>query len=218
MADRVIDLSHGLDPTTPVFPGYPPVEIRILESTRYSIPGGRRALNSSQLTVGIHTGTHMDAPFHFFEDGAPIDRIDLTHCVGEAQLLRIDTPANGEIEHAQLTSYREPLARCGKVVLSTGWAKEWGRPEYFTQHPVITSDAADFLIECGVHLVGVDFPSVDRAPFLTHVALLSHNVLILENLTNLSEIRAQSFQLVAVPLKFTDRDGSPVRAIALEPS
>lgn len=87
MADRVIDLSHGLDPTTPVFSGYPPVEIRILESTRYSIPGGRRTLNSSQLTVGIHTGTHMDSPFHFFEEGAPIDRVDLAHCVGEAQLL-----------------------------------------------------------------------------------------------------------------------------------
>jgi arylformamidase len=102
--------------------------------------------------------------------------------------------------------------------LSTGWAKQWGRPEYFTQHPVIASDAADFLIECGVHLVGVDFPSVDQAPFLTHVALLSHNVLILENLTNLSEIRSPSFRLVAVPLKFTGRDGSPVRAIALEVS
>jgi arylformamidase len=218
MEDRVIDLSHALDPTTPVFPGYPPVEIRVLESTRYSIPGGRRPLNSSQLTVGIHCGTHMDAPFHFFEDGAPIDRIDLGHCVGETELLRIDTPANGKIERAQLTSYREPLARCGKVVLSTGWAKEWGRPEYFTQHPVITPDAADFLIECGVHMVGVDFPSVDHPPFLTHVALLSHNVLILENLTNLSEIRAQSFQLVAAPLKVTGRDGSPVRAIALEVS
>ena len=218
MADRVIDLSHGLDPTTPVFTGYPPVEIRILESTRYSLPGGRRALNSSQLTVGIHTGTHMDAPFHFFEDGASIDRIDLAHCVGEALLLHIDTPGNGKIERAQLTSYREPLAGCGKVVLSTGWAKQWGRPEYFTQHPVITPDAADFLIECGVHLIGVDFPSVDRAPFLTHVALLSHDVLILENLTNLSEIQSHSFRLVAVPLRFTGRDGSPVRAVALEVS
>jgi arylformamidase len=216
MKKRVIDLSHSLDPTTPVYSGYPPVEIRVLESTRYSIPGGRRALNSSLLSVGIHSGTHMDAPFHFFEDGATIDRVDLDHCVGVAQLLRIVVPDDGKIERSQLSTYRDQLAGCGKVVLSTGWVKQWGRPEYFTQHPVITPDAADFLIECGVHLLGVDFPSVDRAPFLTHVALLSHNVLILENLTNLDEIRAQSFQLVAVPLKFTGRDGSPVRAIALE--
>jgi arylformamidase len=216
MAERVIDLSYGLDPTTPVYIGYPPVEIRILESTRYSIPGGRRALNSSQLTVGIHTATHMDAPFHFFEDAAPIDRIDLAHCVGETLLVRIDVPDDGKIERSHFTSYREQIVRCGKVVLATGWARHWGQPEYFTQHPVVTPDAADFLIECGAHLIGVDFPSVDRPPFLTHVALLSHNVLILENLTNLSEIRAQSFQLVAVPLKFTGRDGSPVRAIALE--
>jgi len=160
----------------------------------------------------------MDAPFHFFEDGETIDRIDLGHCVGEAQLVRVDVPGDGKIERSQLTSHADQLARCGKVVVSSGWEKQWGRPEYFTQHPVITPDAADFLIECGVHLVGVDFPSVDRDPFLTHVALLSHNVLILENLTNLTEIRAPAFQLVAVPLKFTGRDGSPVRAIALQVS
>jgi arylformamidase len=218
MAERVIDLSYGLDPTTPVYIGYPPVEIRILESTRYSIPGGRRALNSSQLTVGIHTGTHMDAPFHFFEEGAPIDRIDLAHCVGEALLVRVDIPDGGNVERSHFTSYREQIVRCGKVVLSTGWAKHWGQPDYFTQHPVITPDAAEFLIDCGVHLIGVDFPSVDRPPFLTHMPLLSHNVLILENLTNLSEIRGQSFRLVALPLKFTGRDGSPVRAVALEVS
>lgn len=218
MADRVIDLSHNLDPTTPVYSGYPPVEIRVLESTRDSIPGGRRALNSSRVSVGIHCGTHLDAPFHFFEDGATIDQIDLGHCVGEAQLIHLDVPADGKIERSHLTSYRDQLARCGKAVLSTGCEKQWGRPEYFTEHPVITPEAADFLIECGVHLVGVDFPSVDRAPFLTHAALLSHSVLILENLTNLSEIRSGSFRLVAAPLKFTGRDGSPVRAIALETS
>jgi arylformamidase len=216
MANRVIDLSHSLDPSTPVYSGYPPVEIRVLESTRHAIPGGRRALNSSQLSVGIHCGTHMDAPFHFFEDGTTIDRIDLGHCVGEAQLIRIEVPGDGKIERNHFSGYREQIARCGKVVVSTGWAKEWGRPEYFTQHPVITPDAADFLVECGVHLLGVDFPSVDRAPFLTHVALLRHDVLILENLTNLLEIQRQFFQLVAVPLKFTGRDGSPVRAVAVE--
>lgn len=216
--DRVIDLSHNLDPTTPVYHGYPAVEVRVLESTRYSIPSGRRALNSGRISVGIHCGTHMDAPFHFFEDGATIDQVDLRHCVGEAHLVRVDVPADGKIERSNLTSYADQLARCGKVVLSTGWAKQWGSAEYFTQHPILTPEAANFLIECGVHLVGVDFPSVDRAPFPTHVVLLSHNVLILENLTNLSAIRANSFQLVAVPLKFTGRDGSPVRAIALEAS
>jgi arylformamidase len=214
--DRVIDLSHNLDPTTPVYHGYPPVEVLVLESTRYSLPGGRRALNSSRISLGIHCGTHMDAPFHFFEDGASIDQVDLRHCVGETHLIRMDVPADGKIDRSNLTSHADQLSRCGKVALSTGWEKQWGLPEYFTQHPVLMPDAADFLIECGVHLVGIDFPSVDRAPFLTHVGLLSHNVLILENLTNLSEIRAHSFYLVAVPLKFTSRDGSPVRAIALE--
>jgi arylformamidase len=216
MTGRVIDLTHALDATTPVYPDYPPVEVCVLESTRDSIPTGRRTLNSSRISVGIHCGTHMDAPFHFFESAAPIDRIDLCHCVGEAQLVRVDVAGDGTIERSQLTGYADQIARCRKVVLSTGWAKWWGCRDYFTRHPVLAPDTADFLIECGVHLVGVDLPSVDRAPFPAHVALLRHNVLILENLTNLSEVRTQSFQLIAVPLKLTGRDGSPVRAIALE--
>ena len=216
MAHRVIDLSHPLDPATPVYPGYPPVEIRVLESTQYVIPHGRRALNSSRLSVGLHCGTHMDAPFHFFEDHATIDRVDLDQCVGETLLVHLDVARQENIDQAKLAGYREQIARLRKVVFSTGWAKQWGCPGYFSEHPVITADAAHFLIECEVQLVGVDFPSVDHPPFPVHIELLSHNVVILENLTNLSEIRTESFQLVALPLKITGRDASPARAVALE--
>ena len=71
------------------------------------------------------------------------------------------------------------------------------------------------LLDCGVQLVGVDTPSVDRLPFEAHLALLGHGVLIVENLTNLDAIPADVFQLVALPLKILGRDGSPVRAVAL---
>jgi arylformamidase len=81
---------------------------------------------------------------------------------------------------------------------------------------VFTPEAAQFVVDCGVRLVGVDFPSVDRPPFPAHIAFLGNGIVIVENLTNLPAIEKEVFHLVVLPLKFTGRDGSPVRAIALE--
>src|ERR1700730_12440207 len=77
-----IDLTHRLDPATPVYPNYPPVAVEVLESTHCTRSDGRPALNSSRISVGIHCGTHMDAPFHFFEDGHTIDQVPLDQCTG----------------------------------------------------------------------------------------------------------------------------------------
>jgi len=109
-----------------------------------------------------------------------------------------------------------PTLRTRKAVLNTGWAQKWGEPGYFTEHPRLSGEVAEFLIACGVHLVGVDMPSVDRPPYPAHVALLGSGAVIVENLTNLDAIGSQVFQIFVVPLKIRGRDGSPVRAIATE--
>jgi arylformamidase len=219
MTTRTIDLTHNLEPTTPVYPGYPPIELQVLESTRHTRPDGQRTLNSSRVSIGNHCGTHMDAPFHFFEEGRTIDEIDLDQCAGQALLIRLSNIAeNGRIDPDQFSSHRTRLQGLRKVIFETGWSKRWGQSNYFTHHPVISPEAAEFLIECGVHLVGVDVPSVDRPPFPVHLALLAKGILIVENLVNLSAIKSDMFMFVAVPLKITGRDGSPVRAIALEVS
>lgn len=214
----IIDLTHPLDPTTPVFPDYPPVEVAILEAVGVSTPVGRRALNSSQVTVGLHCGTHVDAPTHFYNARPTIEQVALEKCVGPALLIDL-TPktllVQSVIDVADLVDYAEQLQAAGKLVLKTGWAQRWGDPAYFTDHPVITGEAAQFLVDCGVHLVGVDTPSVDRPPFAAHLVLLGNNVVILENLTNLDAIATPLFQLIALPLKLTGREASPVRAIAM---
>lgn len=83
---------------------------------------------------------------------------------------------------------------------------------------MISGPAARLIVDCGVQLVGVDTPSVDRPPFDAHLALLGNDVLIVENLANLDAITAEVFQLAALPLALVGRDGSPVRAIALPAS
>ena len=101
-------------------------------------------------------------------------------------------------------------------MFATGWDRRWGEPAFFTDHPVITGEAADLLLEWGAHLIGVDFPSVDRSPYAAHIAFLGNGAVIVENLTNLDAIRTERFHLAALPLKLVGRDGSPVRAVGLE--
>jgi kynurenine formamidase len=214
----IIDLTHPLDPTTPVFPDYPLVAVNILEAIGVSAPVGRRALNSSQVTVGLHCGTHVDAPTHFYNARPTIEQVALEKCVGLALLIDLTPktlPAHSVIDVADLAAYGDQLRETGKVILKTGWAQRWGDPAYFTEHPVLTGEAAQFLVSCGVHLLGVDTPSVDRPPFPAHLVLLNNQVVILENLTNLDAIPTPHFQLVALPLKLTGREASPVRAIAI---
>jgi kynurenine formamidase len=213
---RIIDLSHPLGADTPAFPGDPAPEVRILDSTHWTSDDGRRHLNCSQIATSVHCGTHMDAPFHFFGDRATIDRVPLERTTGPALMVRLPwTTHGGVIDAAHLAPVAPRLRRFERVVFNTLWHRRWGEADYFTEHPVITGEAAQLLVDCGVRLVGVDTPSVDRAPFPAHLVLLGNDVLIVENLTNLEAIGGDEFELVATPLAIAGRDGSPVRALAI---
>jgi len=204
---RIVDLSQPLDAGTPVFPGDGPVRVTVLDQT---------SVNLSRIDLCVHSGTHMDAPFHFFHDAETIDRISLDRCVGPARLIDLrDIAPKQEIhrEHIE-TRYNAPL-RAHAAVLHTGWSAQWNDPRYFSDHPGLAADAAQFLVDCGVQLVGVDMPSVDHAPYPAHQILLRAGVPIVENLTNLDAIGADLFQLIVLPLKLAGRDGSPVRAVAV---
>jgi arylformamidase len=215
-ARRIIDLSYPLSASTPAFPGDPAVEVRILDSTERPSQGGERHLNCSQLGMSVHCGTHMDAPFHFFADGRTIDQVPPERCIGPAVLVRLPWNTEGStIEPRHLARYESLLRTHRRIVLDTGWHKRWGEANYFSEHPLISGEAAQLLVNYGVALVGVDTPSVDRPPFAAHLAFLSNDVLIVENLTNLEAIDRDVFELIAVPLKIAGRDGSPVRALAI---
>ncbi len=211
-----IDLSHPLSPETPPFPGDPGVEIRALDATTQSDDQPRDRLNCSNLAMCVHCGTHMDAPFHFFGNGATIDQVPLETCVGETLLIDLaGTAPETHLDRHHLVRYQQEIRDTRRVVLNTGWYRRWASgEEYFTRHPVLTEAAARFLIDCGVRLIGVDFPSVDRPPHPAHIVLLGNGAVIIENLTQLDRIAKPRFRLIAVPLSIVGRDGSPVRAIA----
>jgi len=217
MPKRIIDLSLQLEPATPVYPDYQPFQVAVLETTEDPPSKGRRSLNSSRIAVGLHCGTHMDAPFHFIEGARTIDNIPLQQCAGPALLIRLpEHTRGGVIEASALEPHSQRLRQLRKVVLDTGWRENWGQAGYFSEHPLISGAAARFLVECGVHLIGVDMPSVDRPPFEAHLEFLGNNVVIIENLVNLEQIQGDVFELIALPLKLKAREASPVRAIAME--
>jgi kynurenine formamidase len=206
-----------LDHDSPVYPDYPRVEITVLDAIERAAVAGRRRLNSSRIHIGLHCGTHMDAPFHFCADGTTIDAVELDRCIGNAALVRLpiaglDVP----IQPRDLAPAEAAIRTAGRVIINTGWHHRWGAPEYFDEHPVLSGAAARYLTDLGVRLVGIDTPSVDRPPFEAHLALLGNGVLIVENLTNLDAIEAAVFTFAALPLPLRGRDGSPVRAVALD--
>ena len=217
MPRRTVDLSHPLDQSTPPFPGDDPVEVKVKTSIPADLPPGTPGyLNTSILRVSLHTGTHMDAFFHFYHGRATIEQIPLAQCMGTALLVDFSHKrAKEDITKDDLAPLRESLSRTPKVLLNTGWAQYWGQPLYFTDYPALTGAAARFLVDCGIELVGVDTPSVDYSPNDAHFVLLGNDVLIVENLTNLDQIGQSLFEFTALPLKITGRDGSPVRAIAV---
>lgn len=215
---HLIDLSHPISELTPPFPGDPAVEITVLQQTAESEDRPRKSLNCSRLAMCVHCGTHLDAPFHFFGNGRTIDQVSLDACIGPAVRVRLfdgaDSARSKVIEAADLAPHAQAMRQYRRALFETGWDSRWRQPDYFHQHPVFSRAAARLIVECGVLLIGVDFPSVDQRPNEAHLELLGNGVLILENLTNLDRLPDGEFELIAGPLALSGRDGSPVRALA----
>jgi kynurenine formamidase len=211
----IVDLSYPLSTETPFIPGTPQVEIGILERTSDPPTKGRQSLNVTRLSMMVHTATHMDAPFHFFENGIGIDAIPLEQCIGPAVAVKLEgLQPREEVDLTAMIGLEARLRRAPKLILNTGWAQCWGTAAYFTDHPRLSERSAQLIRDCGVHLIGVDMPSVDRAPHPAHRTFLGSGMVIVENLTNLDAISNEDFHIAVLPLRIVGRDGSPVRAVA----
>lgn len=216
MPQKIVDLTHPLGPTIPLFPGSPPVVLTTLSAIPADHPAGQPGyLNAKGLSTSLHTGTHMDAPRHVFNRGQSIDQIALDRCLGPALRVDLAKGPREEIHRDDLVGFREPIRRRPRLVLDTGWARHWGEKRYFTDFPVLTGETARFLADCDLELLGIDTPSLDTPPNPAHHVLLEAGVLILENLTNLDRIGPDEFYLIALPLRIAGTEASPVRAVAV---
>ena len=119
-----------------------------------------------------------------------------------------------EISPADLAPRQDAIQAAGKVVFWTGWSSHWGQSDYFLDYPVLGEATAAWLVARGVHLVGVDTPSVDHEPHPAHYQLLGARMVIVENLRGLERIGSDIFELIVMPLPLRGLEASPVRAVA----
>ncbi|KAF9463586.1 putative cyclase [Collybia nuda] len=217
----LLDLSHKLDSNVQIYPGDPAFScspFATVSKDGYSVHA---------VSLGTHTGTHIDAPSHFFADGKTIDQIPLSSLMGP--LVKIDLTKSG-LEERQVITWEDHIAltpaaaeiRVGVILLiQTGWAAYWGTPKYF-HHPFLSRDAAQRILDKGVKVVGFDTLNPDETPFEgvggeqgfgTHEVILGAGGVIAENLTGLERIGDQNM-IALIPLNLEGCDGSPIRAFA----
>jgi arylformamidase len=179
--------------------------------------------NITTVQFDTHAGTHLDAPSHQIAGAPTLDDIDLGRCIGEAFLVDLTGKRrNDTIEPADFTSIADRFKPGARVLIRTDWTDRFGQPDYRVGYPTPSVACASWLADRGVVLLGLDIPSVGpvwrtpREVVDVHVPLLSAGVVIVEELCNLKEIHADVFEFVALPMKLTGKDGSPVRAVAIE--
>ncbi|PEZ90139.1 arylformamidase [Bacillus cereus] len=199
-----IDISQPLNNNIATWPGDTPFSYEVSCSKENS-----GSVNVGKLTMSIHTGTHIDAPFHFDNDGKKVLDLDIDVYVGTARV--IDVSGLESIGKKELESFNlEGVERLLLRTSSHGKANEF--PDVI---PHLRADIAPFLSEKGIRLIGVDVPSVDPLDdkeLAAHHQLFKHGIHILENVV-LDHVVDGDYELIALPLALTDADGSPVRAV-----
>ena len=211
---RIYDISIPISNATVVWPGDPPVNIQALSS----IANGDHA-NVSQIAMSVHTGTHLDAPKHFLENGQTIDQIPIKQFTGKALVMEID-PNETLITSDVLNQNPdcELLKNSKKVLFKTKNSVLWTQqPHGFIKNYVgIDDSGAEMLAELNLDLIGVDYLSI--APFSDttrpHKILLSKGIILLEGII-LSNISPGIYELVCLPLRLSGVEGAPARAILL---
>ncbi|MGA2712136.1 MAG: cyclase family protein [Bryobacteraceae bacterium] len=206
-------MSNWIDISVPVrngmvhWPGDPPFHI---ERAHDQEKGD--AATVSQMTLGVHTGTHMDAPLHFIRNGRTIDEMPLDATVGRARVVQIDDPKS--IKREELLA--QAISAGERILFKTAnSAKAWSSDKFEEDFVFIAQDAARYLAERGVLCVGVDYLSVggfhEDGPE-THHALLEAGVWIIEGL-DLKAIEPGEYDMACLPLKLIGAEGAPARAI-----
>ena len=212
---KIIDLTLTISENIPTFPGSPQpsfIDWEKIEKDGY---------NLELLFLSTHTGTHIDAPYHFLKKGQKIHQITTKRLVNEAILIKIRKGPNQSITKTDIEKFEKKYGIIddrSTIIFHTGWQKNLEKKSYFLKNPGLAISAAKYLASKKINLVGIDSPSIDLGKdnkFSVHCILAKNGILIVENLANLDKIHSEKFHLIVAPLKLKNATGSPIRAMAL---
>jgi len=202
-----IDISVPVREDMPQWPGDPGLRLeRVMDQNNGDV------CTLTRVSMGAHTGTHMDAPLHFVRNAPTIEQMPIDATVGPARVIRIEDRT--AIHRAELLPH---AIQPGERILfrTANSDQDWASQPFNEDFIFIASDGAEYLAECGVRAVGVDYLSVGgfrQDSVETHVALLGKGIWVMEGLA-LGQVEPGDYELVCLPLKWVGAEGAPARAI-----
>lgn len=207
-----IDISVPISSRIPIWPGNPGLEFEAVNR----IAEGASS-NVSRVSLGTHTATHVDAPRHFLEDGVGVDELPLADLVGPCRVLDFRQVPLGEGITAGALDRAVAGRPAERLLLKTRNSELWDGRSFSREFVHLTPDGAEWMLEAGVRVVGIDYLSVERfkaAGAPVHRALLGARVIIIEGL-NLVQVEADGgpYELICLPLRLPGADGAPARVI-----
>lgn len=202
---RIIDLTHPLLDSLPVyFPWHPKTELT--KTANFE----EHRCEVTRLSVGTHTGTHIDAPSHVFKGAPRIDQYNPNLWVSDALVLDF-TPREPRQEITKV-ELKAKLKRKGLgVVIKTGWDVHFGKEDYYKTYPPLSTEGAEFLVEMEVPLLAADTPYTLEV----HYVCLKKGIPLVTNINNSSQLQEGMIKLIAAPLLIKDGDGAPARVLAV---
>lgn len=210
---KVLDLTHCISEDMPVYPGTEGPKLK--PANTYEKDGFKETL----LKMYSHTGTHMDPPAHLFAGRTTLDQFPIEQFVGKALVIDCTDMADGaRVPLSRVKAYGEKAEKAEFLLFHYGWDKFWGSPRYFGNYPYLSDEVVDYLILSGKKGVGMDVIGIDPIAdenLTIHKKLFQKNeIVVIENLTKLDQVGGDLFTLFALPLRYQDADGSPIRAVA----
>jgi arylformamidase len=216
MATKIIDLSHILNDAISVYPGTVGPKFETLSTVE------KDGFNELKMTLVLHSGTHIDAPYHVLKNARSIDQITIDKFIGKAIVIRSEGQKDIGLEY--LRTFEERISKIDFILFYTGWQHKWKTKRYYDNCPTITREAATWLTKFKLKGIGIDsFSTDDVVPsqaivsegLPNHHIFLQNEIILIENLTNLDKLPDNIFTFQCFPLNIENADGSPVRAIAI---
>ena len=212
----LIDLSHTVEHGLVTYKGLPaPIICDYLsrEASRQRYASGTE-FHIGKIEMVANTGTYLDSPFHRYADGVDLSGLRLEQ-LARLDALKVSARDRQSINASHFSALKNIAGKA--ILVETGWSRHWKTDQYYEGHPYLTEDAAQFLADAGVVLVGIDSHNIDSThdghrP--VHSILLRRGILIVEHLTALDRVPAAGFKFSAVPVKVKGFGTFPVRAFA----
>jgi arylformamidase len=203
---KIFDITVPLSSDVPTFPGDPRFQLDFAHKIAEGKP-----YNVAHINTGAHAGTHVDAPYHFIAGGATVDQLPLEILMGKARVVALDAVEKIERKDLEAVDLRDDI----RVLLKTRMSGQLRQPTFQEDFVYLSEDAAVYLVQAGIKLVGIDYLSIEKfgsKDFAAHHALLGAGVVVVEGL-DLSEVEPGEYELTCLPLRIVGADGSPARVV-----